>query len=893
MALNNLGLGFIFTAKDHASRTIDNISKSLTRMERAQTAAQKVMQAGVAMMVASMVGLAAGKKLLDGAWFVASASGLFEQRVQHLGVVAEATTEELKKMRAMALDTASSAQFAPLEKVSALNELAQVGFTAKQSMEALEGALNFATAAELSGARAASTLSSAMQNFGFKATDAVMISDKLMKTSTSTAIAVGDLEHMMGTVSRGAGAMEQSFTETLVAMGIVRGIGVESSVAASSVSAAMLELSNNYKVLKKELNVDVLDANGNFKSFANVVLETHAAMGKLSKVEYVNKAKELTGRFGMTSFIGIIKKLDRGIETTNGKVLKLGDAVAYMNSRVNDSAGLTEQFKDALLNSLPGQLLILKNTFDALTISVGKAFSEFTRPGVEKAIEFVNMLKTKFEALPAPVQRMIAVATFTASAVLILGSALLFAVGAFAVLAPAIPIAIGVLKGLLAACWPVVLVAAALGLAFVTVKAAFERNIGGFGDRATKMFNKVKLAFLGVYQFMTQGFASGGVAKELAKGENKGILDFVRVVVGYAFRIKKFFEGIGEGFMLAVDQMGPAFSFIMDGLEDLGKHLGIFSAETADTIGGSDKWKKFGIRVGFLLGSLVQGILWVVGIVIRGIGVIVKIFLWGWSVISSVVDYIVTKFNQLVDSYLELKAIVKATWAAIVSTYEYAADAIGSAIDSAVDWVVSGVSRIFGAISGIAKSVWKAVTDFLGTSKEEQMVVIDSLIAKWQSFADKVKLIWGSLGILYDGIANKISEFKDTISADITAKVENVGLTGPKSAVPANSPEYLPTVGNATMAQGQRAAITYAVSAAIPENPELAVPSQGAKKRGLTAEEVQTAMQNALASHSRNNQRKPEVSTLILDGEKVGQVVRGGARGRAANSFTEGEWGEG
>jgi TP901 family phage tail tape measure protein len=893
MALNNLGLGFIFTAKDHASRTIDNISKSLTRMERAQTAAQKVMQAGAAMMVASMAGLVAGKKLLDGAWFVASASGLFEQRVQHLGVVAEATTEELKKMRAMALDTTSSAQFAPLEKVSALNELAQVGFTAKQSMEALEGALNFATAAELSGARSASTMAAAMQVFNLKATDAAMISDKLMKTSTSTAIAVGDLEHMMGTVARGSGAMEQSFTATLVAMGIVKGLGVDASVAASSVSAGMLEISDNYKSLKKELGVDVLDASGNFKDFTAIVLETNNALSSLSKVEYVNKVKELTGRFGMTSFIGIIKKLEQGVETTNGKILKFGDAVKYMNSRINDSAGLTEKFKNALLDSLPGQVLILRNTFDALTISVGKAFSEFTRPGVEKVIEFINLLKTKFEALPPSVQGAIAVATYTASAVLILGSALLFAVGAFAVLAPALPIAIGALKGLLAACWPIVLVAAALGLAFVTVKAAFERNIGGFGDRATKMFNKVKLAFQGVYQFMTQGFASGGIAKELAKGENKGILDFVRVVVGYAFRIKKFFEGIGEGFMLAVDQMGPAFSLIMSALEDLGNHLGIFSAETADTIGSSDKWKKFGIGVGFLLGEIVHGIVLAVGIVTRGIGAIVKTFLWLSSVVSYVIDYVVTNFTKLVESQLELKAIVKATWAAIVSTYYYAAGAIGSAIDSAVDWVVSGVSSIFGAISGIAKSVWEAVTGFLGKNKDEQMVVIDSLIAKWQYFADTVAIIWGSFGVLYDGIANKVSEFKDTISADITAKVENVGLTGPKLAVPANSPEYLPTVGNATGAQNQRAAITYAVSAAIPENPELAVPSQGAKKRGLTAEEVQTAMQNALASHSRNNQRKPEVATLILDGEKVGQVVRGGARGRAANAFTEGEWGEG
>jgi TP901 family phage tail tape measure protein len=892
MALNNLGLGFIFSAKDHASRTIDNISKSVTRLERANTIAQKVMQAGTAAMVASMASLAASKKLLDGVWFVANASGQFEQRVNLLGVSASATAEELKKLRAAALKAGTTTQFTPIEAVETLKQLAQQGLSASQSLRALTGTLDFASAAELTGARSASTLAAAIKVFSLKAEDAVAVSDKLMKLTISTAVEAHDLEVMLGTVSRGASITRQSLDEMLVSMGMVKNTGVDATVAASSVSTALLELTKNSDKLKSKLGVAVEDGAGKFRPFLDIVMEAAKALEKIeSPTKRVSLIEDLSGRFGLTAFTAITTQLSEGIETATGQLVKGADAVKYLRDQIGNATGTTKQFKDAFLNSLPGQMSLLSGAFSTFTIVVGDAFARFLRPGVERLIEFVARLTEKFEALPEPVKQMIAVGVYATSGILILGSALLFVGGAIAVLAPMVPVAIAALKGLLVAAWPVLLIVAGLALVFIATKRAFDQNIGGFADRAMKIFNNVKLAFQGIAQFLQHGFIRGSVAKELAKKENEGILGFVRTVVGYIFRLKRFFSGVGEGFMAAVDTMGPAFDFLMSAFENLGEYLGIFSKEAADSIGSSDKWRKVGFAIGMFVGKVVEGTIWAIGTLAWLFNMTTQSFLTAWSFISMIVDGIVWAYTRIVDGFVDLVDGVSAAW----NWLKMAFNIVTSAISMGVDKVVDFFSSMFKKVQDITSNAWNSVVDFFKGIKEKAMSVVDSLILKWETFAEKVSGVWDKVRGIYDNVAGKIGDLKKLFSGDIIAKVEANTVQSPRTIVAANADTYLPTVGgNRGVPNTTGLPPAYVTNNNLAyEAPQLAVPVPKAQKQGLSREDVQIAMQNAWAAHARNNPKKPESVAVLLDGEKVGQLVRGRERNRAANSFAEGEWGEG
>lgn len=889
MALNNVGLGFIFSARDYASRTIDNVAKSFGRMERATTSAQRVIQAGTAAMATSVLGLAAGLKILQGAWFVADASGEFEQALNRLAVASEATTEQVTQFRAAAMKAGVETKFNPTKSVKTLDQLVQVGLTADQALKSLSGTLDFAAAAELEGSAAANTLAAAIKVFGEKAENARMISDKLMKTTTATAVEAHELEIMLGTVSRGAGQTGQSLDEMLVAMGMVKNTGVDATVAASSVSTALMELSEHKDDLKKLFDIDVT-AEGKFRPFLDIILELNEGLNKIADpADRANKAKDLAGRFGLTALTAISRQVQDGIETTNGKIVKGAEAVAYLRDQLKSAEGMTQKFKDAFFNSLPGQVTLMKGAFESLAITVGDSFAKVMRPGVERVIRGIQWLVEKFEALPEPIKKSIAVAVYVTSAVLILGSAVLFVGGAIAVLLPLIPAAIAVLKGFAVAMAPVLVAAAALGLAFFTMKQAYDRNINGFGDRVNKIFNKVKLAFQGITQFFRFGFIRGGVAKELAKKENEGVLGFIRTVVGYVFRIKKLFGGIFDGFMASIERMGPAFDFIIAGVEDIAEYLGIYSKETADAVGSSDKWYRVGRAIGLFVGIVAEAIIWIMGVGMRVQKLYIMLFGAAGSILAKTVNFIVRTALAMSDGWASFKESVSSAYNSVKQTLNDAWTAIAT-------WVDSIIGKFRSLADGVKKAVveaYDAVVNFFKEMKDKTVSFIDSVIAKWDGFISKIKGVWTTVSDTYDKIKGVISEVSNILPSSVIAQANVTSSNLPGSVVAANTREYLPTIADKMQAQEVNRQPTYAIQQET-RAADFPLPTPQAERKAASGEEFQVAMQNALAAHSRNQgNKKPESMPVYLDGEKVGYVLKSRERGMAANSFDNGSWGEG
>src|SRR6266545_2533935 len=261
--LNSAGMGFVFTAKDLASSTIARLERTFASLdERVGLGTAKITSSfrelgvGAGLMTVGLVGLGSGFAL-------AGVAGKFEEAIAQVGAVSNASAKELGMLHDAALDAGLATQFSPTEAAMGLRELAQAGFTARESTQLLLPVLDLAggSLGELSPQGAAGLASQMMKAFGISTNQAASSMDQLIKSANLFALSAGELPLALGTVARGAQTMKQSLSESMLALGLVKNLipGVERASTAASVAMERMAKPEVQQRLKG-MGVDVLDS---------------------------------------------------------------------------------------------------------------------------------------------------------------------------------------------------------------------------------------------------------------------------------------------------------------------------------------------------------------------------------------------------------------------------------------------------------------------------------------------------------------------------------------------------------------------------------------------------------------------------------------------------------
>ena len=567
---NALGLGIVFTAKDltgpgiaSARRNFAGLGSAIRGTGRVATAALAAMKVGIGALIAGAAGLAI-------AFGAAKGFGEFEQSLAGVGGVLQATTQEMLALREAAVEAGIATQFSPTEAVEGLRQLAQQGFNATESIDLLNPALNLAAAGQLSVAQASQVAASTMKVFGLSADEATGAVDKLLRISNVTAIKSTDLQIAIANVARGAIAAKQSLDEMLPTLGLVRNTGVEASVAGTAVSSALQFMAKNAKKFK-DVGVAVTDAQGKFRPFLDIVLETQTALG----VKFPNDAEraatsiKLFGRFGSTAFNAVGQALESGIRDNEGVLQRGAAAIDVLRKSMEGAGGAAEEFKTRLLDTFEGQKILLGGSIQTLGVVLGESFATALRPFVEGLIGLLNRFIKIVELLPGPVKK--------AFGALFVGTSIFLALSGVVLITSSAMTLLGISLGGIAVALGSAFVAllpfvAALGVAAAGVaafKLALDQNLGGLGDFFAETARKGKLAFDALTQLFTQGGFSGAVREELAKAGNEGVENFAIDVFVTVARIKKFFREIATGFGEAIKEAEPAFEAFNKALLEL------------------------------------------------------------------------------------------------------------------------------------------------------------------------------------------------------------------------------------------------------------------------------------------------------------------------------------
>jgi TP901 family phage tail tape measure protein len=620
MALNQLGLGMIFTAQDMASGVMGKIRTGFmqTRNEMGQfTLGSKRLELAFANMGrgAAAFGVGVAGMAAFGPAIVKSTQ--YEASLANIRTVADEASLSFDQMRETTMGLAATYGKDAIVQADALYETISAGVTdVGEATRLLETANKFAVGGNAEMAQSIDVLTSAVNVYREKGLTAAQASDIMFTAIAAGKTTAQQLSQYLGEVAPTAEAAGVSFAELNGAIATLTVLGVRTPQAVTGLNAMLSNLMKPSEDAKKEAKRLGIQ-------FDATALKTMGLKGVLAQLAGNTKVNNNT----MVELFGSID----GIKVALALAKNGGSKFHEVLKQMEKSSGATQKAFEIMSKTAKFQGERFKALATNSLLNVGQALDSIKA----RAIGFGNAILEAFNSIPKPIRDAAVRVVFLTSAVIAL-------VGAMTSMRAGLTIASAGLKafGLSAsgsfvgALLPAAIALGALTLAFYAFKQAYDKNLGGFGDFVDGAFSKVKLAFSALGQLFTQGGFSGEVAKEFEKGNNP-VLNFAIQVYVLVGRVKGFLRGLGEGFSAALEAGKAAFQELGANLGGLGDALGLTSVGVKGNKKAFDDWRNAGAAVGKGLAKLVTGVVQVVNAVTSAVKA-----LGGWETILKAVEAI-------------------------------------------------------------------------------------------------------------------------------------------------------------------------------------------------------------------------------------------------------------
>jgi hypothetical protein len=765
-----------------------------------------------------------------------------------------------------------------------------------------------------------------MRGYGISVKDAALAVDQmLVVTRLGLPVLADELPLALGTAARGATALHQSLSETLISVGLVKTTipGIER--ASTAVAVAMERMVDpKVQAALKGMKADAIDATtGGFRPFLDVLTDM------LPKLETMSESKRsafLLKTFGTEALGGInaiFTQLTHGITTTTGETLKGAAAVKYLRDQMAAAGGTAAAFRDKMLDTFAGQKQLMKGSLETLAILVGEPFAKVFKPIVGAAVDGVNVLLEVLRGMPMSVKTAFGSFIVGAGALIMLIGVVVTAVTLIAVFAAALKVAAIALGVMLLALGPAT---AAVGVLIATLagfRIAFRENLGGIGDFVQRVGAQIQLFFQGLGQLIEDGGFSGAIRAELEKAENQGVESFLVKVWMVVYRLQRIWEGFTQGFTAAIENAAGVFEALKASFAELGDALdGVFGDMTRGAAGlPSERFRAFGEDVGTTIGRIVDMIAIATTLVVRftagflrgarsmwdeveptftrlgeSLGGVVSALLQllglsdqatgvaegatsGWSELGAVLGRVFVFMlgvaaNMLAD-FLDMVAFGIHVIMALAEAFETVDRWIDEAEAKVADWFSAVVAAAAAAISVVAR-FFQPVLDALSDIGSRIWAVLVRAVEGLKAFLQPVWDFFSGVGDKVMESLTKLKDFVIGIIRQIPAALLPSELA-PFAAMSLSTEVKASTAGAAanTDATAARAA---AASSAMPA-------AADASARADDAAVLKAALAAATAVSAAQAAGPPQVITLQVDGETLARVVNDANKGSAGRSF--------
>ncbi|AWZ49808.1 phage tail tape measure protein [Clostridiaceae bacterium 14S0207] len=326
----------------------------------------------------------------------------FEQGLANVKAISGATAQEMQVLSKEAKRLGATTAWSAKDVTDAETLLSQAGFSVKETVSALPGLLDLASAGELDLAQATDITAGTLRAFGIEASKSAHVADVLALTASRTNSDVSGLGESMKYVAPISKSLGISMEETSAAIGLLANNNIKGSQAGTVLRASLARLANPSKEaskVMKKLGFTAFDAKGKMLPLSKVIGNLQHGTRKLSRQQ---KAQAISTIFGTEAMSGMMALVEQGPE----KLSKL-------TKELEGSDGAAKNMANTRLDSLQGQMTILKSAVEGMNIELGEKLAPYAKEfvtwftgkipditkGVVKVVDSVSKLIKKFNNL--------------------------------------------------------------------------------------------------------------------------------------------------------------------------------------------------------------------------------------------------------------------------------------------------------------------------------------------------------------------------------------------------------------------------------------------------------------------------------------------------------------
>jgi TP901 family phage tail tape measure protein len=408
----------------------------------------------------------------------------FDSSMGIMQKASKATGSEMERVSDLAIKMGNDLSLPGTSAADAgesMANLAKAGLTLEQSMGAVRGAVQLATAGNIGHAESAKIVAGAIHAFNMEATDATSVANLLAAAATESTAEVHDMgkAFQMAASVWGLAGMEASDLAT--ALTLMANAGIHGSDSGTSLKMMLMRLmapTQKSSNLMDDLGIAVYDASGNMVSAREIIAEFNDGLAGLSE-EQRNAA--LTTIFGSDAIRAASVILANNVSEWDRQKTAISDSTA------------AAEMAAARMNGVAGAVERVKNAWETFLLRVGIA----TRPIIEGVSTILATLLTKLSELPPWFIQLAAVVAIAVAALGPLVAVIGAVMYAASTLGPVIAMASKVFLGLGLGLNPVTLGLGLLAAAALLVATNWDR-VGYAFERSTNSLSAVRTLVDGV-----------------------------------------------------------------------------------------------------------------------------------------------------------------------------------------------------------------------------------------------------------------------------------------------------------------------------------------------------------------------------------------------------------
>lgn len=299
----------------------------------------------------------------------------FEKSLSKVEALSGATAEEMDQLEEKARALGASTQFSASEVADGFSYMALAGWKTSDMLEGIDGMLNLAAASGMDLAEASDIVTDYLSAFGLEASESARMADLLAYAQGNANTTVSQLSEAFRNSAANMNAAGQDIETTTSLLAMMANQGLKGSEAGTALTAMMRDLTakmEDGQIAIGETNVQVMDANGNYRDMTDILTDVEAATQGMGDAE---RAAALSSTFTADSIRGLNLILNAGV-----------DEAAKFEEELRNSGGTAEEVAAIMQDNLTGDITTMKSAFEELAL---KLYDQ-VQPALRSMVQFIT-----------------------------------------------------------------------------------------------------------------------------------------------------------------------------------------------------------------------------------------------------------------------------------------------------------------------------------------------------------------------------------------------------------------------------------------------------------------------------------------------------------------------